>query len=184
MMARKAVLEGGKRDEIISSAMQLFLENGYEATSVRMILDKVNGEVGMFYHYFKSKDELFQKVVERFFEDYRTQFIQITEECNSMEEFFERLLKQHEVSMKKFHGLSENMHWTIQYSMSARTIEELKPVVWNLVDKWRSRCTEPLDIVAGQLLYGVSATIHSQSFTLMTANEKKQTLIDLANRLL
>lgn len=183
-MARKAVLVGGKREEIIYSAMQLFFENGYEATSVRMILDKVNGEVGMFYHYFRSKDELFQKVVERFFEDYRTQFIQITKECNSKEEFFERFLEQYEVSMKKVHGLSGNIHWTIRYAMSARTIEEMKPVIWNLVDKWRSRSTEPLDIVAGQLLYGVSATIHSQSFGLMTENDKKQTLIDLANRLL
>lgn len=66
-MPRKPVLEGGKRDEIISTAMQLFFENGYEATSVRMILDRVGGEVGMFYHYFKSKEELFQKVVDRFF---------------------------------------------------------------------------------------------------------------------
>ena len=51
-MARKALLTGGKRDEIIYAAMELFFENGYEATSVRMILDKVNGEVCMFYHYF------------------------------------------------------------------------------------------------------------------------------------
>ena len=40
-MARKAVLEGGKRDEIIDAATELFFENGYEATSVRMIMDKV-----------------------------------------------------------------------------------------------------------------------------------------------
>ena len=67
-MPKKAILEGGKRDEIVYAAMQLFFEKGYEATSVRMILDKVHGEVGMFYHYFKSKEELFQKVVERFFQ--------------------------------------------------------------------------------------------------------------------
>lgn len=183
-MARKAVLVGGKREDIIYAAMQLFLENGYEATSVRMILDKVNGEVGMFYHYFKSKDELFEKVVERFFEDYRMHFIQITKECRTKEEFVECFMKQYEVSMKKFHELSKNMHWTIQNAMSARTIEELKPVVWDLVDKWRGRNTESLDIVAGQVLYAISATIHSQSFIVMTAEGKKKTLMDLINRLL
>ena len=52
-MARKAVLTGGKRDEIIDIAMKLFFENGYEATSVRMIMNEVGGEIGMFYHYFK-----------------------------------------------------------------------------------------------------------------------------------
>ena len=49
-MARKAVLEGGKRDEIIMTAMKLFFEHGYEATSVRMIMNEVGGEIGMFYH--------------------------------------------------------------------------------------------------------------------------------------
>lgn len=44
-MPKKAVLEGGKRDEIIYAAMELFFEKGYDATSVRMILDKVGGEV-------------------------------------------------------------------------------------------------------------------------------------------
>ena len=58
-MARKAVLEGGKREEIITAAEQLFFTEGFEKTSVRMILEKVGGEVGMFYHYFKSKEELF-----------------------------------------------------------------------------------------------------------------------------
>lgn len=118
-MSRKAVLEGGKRDEIIYVAMQLFFENGYEATSVRMILDKVNGEVGMFYHHFKSKEELFQKVVERFFEDYTKQFVQIAEECSYKEQFIEYLLELFKSSMKKFDKLSKicigqfNMPWQL-----------------------------------------------------------------------
>ena len=69
-MARKAVLQGGKRDEIINVATKQFFEKGYEETSIRSILNDVGGEVGMFYHYFKSKDELFQVVVERFFHQY------------------------------------------------------------------------------------------------------------------
>lgn len=183
-MARKALLTGGKRDEIIYAAMELFFENGYEATSVRMILDKVNGEVGMFYHYFKSKDELFQKVVERFFSDYQEHLSLIIENAVTKEDFFEQLLEHYENGMKKFHGLSENMHWTIQYAMHAKTIEEMHPMIIQLVEKWKSSRTAPIDIVAGQLLYGISATLHSESFQLMAKDEKKQILIDLAERLL
>ena len=51
-MARKPVLEGGKKDEIIAAATQLFFTEGFEGTSVRKILGMVNGEIGMFYHYF------------------------------------------------------------------------------------------------------------------------------------
>ena len=65
-MARKAVLEGGKRDEILNAALELFLINGYDGTSIRMILERVGGEVGMFYHYFQSKQEVFNKAFEVF----------------------------------------------------------------------------------------------------------------------
>lgn len=183
-MPKKAVLEGGKRDEIIYAAMQLFFENGYEATSVRMILDKVNGEIGMFYHYFKSKDELFQKVVERFFEDYRKHFIRLTEDCDSKEQFVERLLGHYQEGMVKFKSLAGNMHWTIQYAMSARTIEELKTALMGLIEKWSCRSTEPLDMVVGQVVYGISATLHTESFEAMSADEKQQVLLNLLNRLL
>ena len=62
-MSRKAILEGGKRDEIIAVATKLFFTEGFEATSVRKILALVDGEIGMFYHYFASKEELFEQVV-------------------------------------------------------------------------------------------------------------------------
>jgi Bacterial regulatory proteins, tetR family. len=35
-MARKAVLIGGKKDELIAAALKLFIANGYENTSVRV----------------------------------------------------------------------------------------------------------------------------------------------------
>lgn len=34
-----------KKDEIIYATMKLFFENGYDATFVRMILNKVGGEM-------------------------------------------------------------------------------------------------------------------------------------------
>jgi hypothetical protein len=40
-MSRKPIIDGGKRDEIISAAMELFFEKGYEETSIRGILDVV-----------------------------------------------------------------------------------------------------------------------------------------------
>lgn len=149
-----------------------------------MILDKVNGEIGMFYHYFKSKDELFQKVVESFFKDYRNHFIRLTINCDSKAQFIERLLEHYEENMVKLNSMAGNMHWTIQYAMSARTIEELKPAIMGLVEKWGCRSKEPLDMVAGQVVYGISATLHAQSFESMSADEKIQVLLELLNRLL
>ena len=69
-MARKPVLEGGKRDELIEAALALFFENGYENTSIRMIAARVGCEVGLFYYYFKNKDEAFEVAIDRFFSKY------------------------------------------------------------------------------------------------------------------
>ena len=164
--------------------MQLFFENGYEATSVRMILNQVNGEVGMFYHYFKSKEELFQDVVERFFSTYSLQFIQLTKICVSPEEFVNHFLSFYETSMQRYHTLSGNMHWTIQYAMAAKTIEGLLPALMALLNKWGYDRREPADIVAGQLLYGMSASLHSDSFISLLLPEKRGLLLDLFGRLL
>ncbi len=183
-MPKKAVLEGGKRDEIIYAAMELFFKNGFEATSVRMILEKVGGEVGMFYHYFKSKNDLFQTVVEYFFKDYRNNFIKLTENCNTKEQFVESFLAYCQDSMSRFSTFSPNLHWTIQYAMVGRTIDELKPAIAMLIEKWGTERKEPLELIAGQVVYGISATIHSESFMSMPIAEKKQAIVDLLGRLI
>ena len=116
-MARKAVLTGGKRDEIIDIAMKLFFENGYEATSVRMIMNEVGGEIGMFYHYFKSKDMLFDQVVESFFKKYREKFEAMLISCENKEAFVKTFLPLYEKSMGEFGRLKGNMHWSVQIAM-------------------------------------------------------------------
>jgi AcrR family transcriptional regulator len=52
-------------NEILDAAEQLFMKNGYEQTTVNDILAKVEISKGAFYHYFKSKEEAMDAVVER-----------------------------------------------------------------------------------------------------------------------
>ncbi|MFL0711372.1 MAG: TetR/AcrR family transcriptional regulator [Microcella pacifica] len=55
------------RDEIVEAAFRLFLERGYEATSLARILDTVPYSKGAVYHHFASKEALLEAVIERFF---------------------------------------------------------------------------------------------------------------------
>ena len=48
-----------RKQELIEIAAKLFAEKGYEAVSVRDILDVVGGAPGMFYYYFKSKQDIY-----------------------------------------------------------------------------------------------------------------------------
>lgn len=51
-----------RKDELLNAAEKLFIEKGYENTSVKDIYTEVNGSFGMFYHHFKSKEEVLEEV--------------------------------------------------------------------------------------------------------------------------
>ncbi|MBR4224242.1 MAG: TetR/AcrR family transcriptional regulator [Oscillospiraceae bacterium] len=183
-MARKPILEGGKRDEIIDTAMELFFEHGYEATSVRMIMGKVGGEIGMFYHYFKSKDMLFDQVVDRFFLNYQKSFETLISGCDTPEEFADRFLPVYSRSMDEFGRIRENMHWSIQLSMYSRTLTALLPVIEEIVKRWDIQTVTPTAMLARQLLYGLSGTLHCPVFEDMDQEDKKRSILDLIYRLI
>ncbi len=176
-MPRKATLTGGRRDEIIRAAMELFFEHGYEGTSVRMITDRTGGEIGMFYHYFKSKDELFDQVVSTFFSDYEKRFAAVIAHCTTPEELIDAFLPLYTASMAQFAALCGRMHWTIQYALHARTLEALLPAVRAQTEALAPASPLPADILAGQLLYGVSATLHSPRFDEMTPARQRECLL-------
>ncbi len=55
------------KEKLIGAAVQCFLENGYELTSITKITDICNITKGAFYHHFKSKEEIFISVLNSLF---------------------------------------------------------------------------------------------------------------------
>ena len=53
------VLKDEIRHKILLEAELLFLQKGYDRTTLQMIADKVNISKSNFYHYFRSKEEMF-----------------------------------------------------------------------------------------------------------------------------
>jgi AcrR family transcriptional regulator len=58
------------RELILSKSFQLFLSKGYKEISINNIIGECGISKGAFYHHFKSKEELYQEVLNRFFFDY------------------------------------------------------------------------------------------------------------------
>lgn len=54
--------------EFLDTAQQLFFQKGYEKTSVNDIIEKMGVAKGTFYHYFKSKKDLLDKLVKGYVE--------------------------------------------------------------------------------------------------------------------
>jgi len=55
-----------RKQELVDIALRLFLQRGYENVSVKDILDEIQGQRGMFYHYFKDKRDIYRFVMEQF----------------------------------------------------------------------------------------------------------------------
>jgi AcrR family transcriptional regulator len=58
-----------RREELLDTALSLFLEHGYERTSVEQITTTVGVAKGTFYHYFATKQDVLEQLVERFSDD-------------------------------------------------------------------------------------------------------------------
>ena len=60
-----------RRAELVKAARELFDRNGIKNTQVSQIVDKVGVAKGLFYYYFKSKDEIVNEVVKEVMSELR-----------------------------------------------------------------------------------------------------------------
>lgn len=56
------------RKKLISSAISVFYEKGFNNTRIKDITDNVKTSVGIFYHYFESKEQIFMIIIENLYE--------------------------------------------------------------------------------------------------------------------
>lgn len=62
-----------RRKEIIDMSAELFLSRGYEETSINLIVEQLGVAKGTFYHYFKSKEDILEAVLENLLSSYADQ---------------------------------------------------------------------------------------------------------------
>ncbi len=67
--------EGGTREQILGTAMRLFVEQGYDKTSLREIADSVGVTKAALYYHFRTKDEIVSSALA----DYREGVAEIVE---------------------------------------------------------------------------------------------------------
>ncbi|TRO47856.1 TetR/AcrR family transcriptional regulator [Candidatus Bathyarchaeota archaeon] len=67
-MTRKVKDPEQRREEFLTTAQELFREKGYYATSVDDIVDRMGVAKGLFYYYFRTKEELVEGIVDSLWE--------------------------------------------------------------------------------------------------------------------
>ena len=81
------------RADIITSAQTLFYTRGYAGTSFSDIVAATDVYRGNIYHYFKSKDEILQAVIDRHLGDYGALLAQWDQECAEPKERLTRFVQ-------------------------------------------------------------------------------------------
>lgn len=124
-MAKKGMIT---RENIITAAEKVFLKNGYEKTSVKMILEEAHVVTGSFYHLFPSKEALFEAVTERFLASYTERVTSILHDDSlGITQIIEGLFHELQETADRYYSTlqADNLHWTVQLALHEKTLEAL-----------------------------------------------------------
>lgn len=167
-MKNKAQDGRRKYSEIADAALKLFLENGYEATSMRMIASGVGCEPGLIYYYFRNKDEAFEKAFERLFDG----FTGIGHPNGCPKEPYAALyplfrgFSREAARFRSEYG--ERLHWTVRGAIKERALSALYQKVYDTVCRLKEYGTAaPADTRAAAefLAYGIGNAILAKDVT-------------------
>ena len=132
-MPKKQIVEQGKKEVILAAALESFLENGYESTSVRNISQKVGCEVGLIYYYFKTKEELFEQALEVYYAKAEKEMKAIAEASDASVEKFIAYLEKKENSYKKI--FTSNVHFSVRAAICDKIASLAEVYLTSILEK-------------------------------------------------
>lgn len=135
-MQKKAVKDNAKKSKILSAAANCFISDGFEGTSIRKIMNEAGAEVGLFYYYFKSKDDIYSAFIESLFIDYRSKIIGMTEKAvrspyTSFIDIFGMFADEAERFRNEFVG---KMHESTLRDIRDRSLEISVPYIKQIIE--------------------------------------------------
>lgn len=169
-MTKKQEQAEKKRIEIVTASLELFFEKGYEATSIRSIQAKVGSTVSLFYHYFDSKDKVFDEAIKLFFRSYELKMQEIiTNAKNNPKNALDNYLNYMIVSTQEFRNkYLGTLHWTILSAIREYSLNIMKKYILEILYIYKENNIidtpkEKLETVANLIAYGVGGSILYQS---------------------
>ncbi|PMQ01349.1 MAG: TetR family transcriptional regulator [Dictyoglomus sp. NZ13-RE01] len=170
-----------RKKELIETALKLFLDKGYEKTSIRDILREVKGSPGMFYYYFSSKEEIFESAIQYYVENYIQKLSKIFQDENlSLSEKYNNIVNE---VIKAFEDLKSISHiyFTPQYfplrvKIAFKILDGLIQPFSELIDKFKKDKNIDSKKIATFILYGVYGILHQNS-----ENQKPKDIQEILN---
>ncbi|WP_186422412.1 TetR/AcrR family transcriptional regulator [Lacrimispora celerecrescens] len=170
-----------RKQELVEIALDQFLANGYEQTTIRSILKIAGGEVGMFYHYFKSKEEIFDCAINLFLDNYVKKIEKIADTSKPIMDVIMDLIKQLHISLYEYSQIKpEKFHWSMDIALHQSTLRRLVPIIEGIIHKAKEAGIITVPLFDNEyeltvfLLFGISGILHDKPISIMSDIELKQ----------
>ena len=163
---------GETREVILRTATKVFFENGFEKTSVKMILSEANIVTGSFYHFFPSKEALFEAVVEEFLKDYSLRVRAILEDDTlTFDQIIDGFFKEFTESSDTYFNVlqGDKLHWTVKCALHDMTVESMIEPLAHALSRFiqngsvKSLIDVDPETLSRIMIKGAEAIIHSKN---------------------
>ncbi|MDH5606645.1 MAG: TetR/AcrR family transcriptional regulator [Anaerolineae bacterium] len=128
-----------RRTEIVAAARDLFYEQGYEKTTMRHVMDKLDIAKGTIYHYFSSKEDLLEAVVNETVDGIRGMLEQFVENAQgSALQILQQLIAAGsavEEAAPILEGLHDPANTGMHTRQLAETITKLAPIYASVIER-------------------------------------------------
>lgn len=177
-----------RKQEMIDTAMKLFSQKGYEATSMTDIAREMNVVSGLCYRYFRSKEELYRVAMHQYAMESAAPMIRImSNEYNSVEECISGIQENFRSTDKreKYHDFYHKEENEIfHHQLECEMLKILTPYVVKLVERINeakhlniSNC----EATAQFILYGEMPILNNDSYE---TDEKIRLVSELMGKVL
>jgi AcrR family transcriptional regulator len=192
-MQRKTANPVDTRAEIVDAARRLFTTVGYDATSVQTIIAAVGVSKGTFYHYFDSKEDALDAVVEYLTHESLAEVsplvtnttLSAVEKLNRFVSTLRRLRLQNlELVVETSRVLMRDENAIVRQKITRRnaalTVPLLADIIAQGVQEGVFTTSDPVE--AAELILGVAAVVGDRTFRSLFEKDANPTRFDLLIR--
>ncbi len=179
--------------ELLDAAQQLFFQKGYQNVSINHIIEAVGVAKGTFYHYFKSKEDLLNQLVNRFTEKTLLQIKEVAENpdlnaLDKMNRFFtvtrDEKIKNKELMMMLMRVMYTDHNAIFRHKMFKRNTEIAVPYFAEIIRQgMKEGVFDPVDAVeTAELIFSMGYRMNEVSVALMLEADENPGNLDLIER--
>lgn len=156
-----------RRKELLDVALTVFMEVGYEKSSIRLLASRAGGDIGLIYHYFDSKTDIYEAALAYYNEKYLGIVAGIVDDAGlTFEEKIDRLFVAADNSLAEYRPMSAEGNIDMVTILLVRAMTNLAPVFDKLICAYLEERSIYMEVserllTSHYILYGFSGIIHA-----------------------